>query len=52
MVKMRMYTVLSSQCLKSTVPDPSRSLLTNAFLFSSRNWLGIRPVHPPFMLHA
>lgn len=28
-------------------PELSQSLLTNAFLFSSRNWLGMRPALPP-----
>lgn len=28
-------------------PDPSKSLGTKDFLFSSRNWLGISPVAPP-----
>lgn len=30
----------------------SRSLFTNAFLFSSRSWLGIRPALPPSMWQA
>lgn len=31
----------------SSSPELSQSLLTNAFLFSSRNWLGMRPALPP-----
>lgn len=38
-------------CLGAS-PAPSRSLGTNAFLFSSRNWLGISPVPPSVKWHA
>lgn len=34
------------------IPDPSKSRGTKAFLFSSRNWLGISPVAPPTTWHA
>lgn len=39
---------------ESTVPvvANSRSLFTNAFLFSSRSWLGIKPALPPSMWQA
>lgn len=30
-----------------TSPELSQSRLTKAFLFSSRNWLGISPALPP-----
>jgi hypothetical protein len=38
--------------IKQHPPELSQSLLTNAFLFSSRNWLGIRPVSPTTRLVA
>lgn len=46
MVRMRQHD------LYWPVPEVSQSLLTKAFLFSSKNWLGMRPAAPPTTLRA
>lgn len=42
----------TDQSLYWPPPEMSQSFLTKAFLFSSRNWLGMRPVAPPTTLPA
>lgn len=43
----RAVNLCSIRCVRLPAAFSSRSLFTNAFLFSSSSWLGIRPALPP-----